>query len=120
MKQARGAAKMTIKFKNLMVDPRIRFLNLMVILAAPRACFMTEKFMTLYGSLSISTVSPFFISDVSIATLRALWLRVDGARNVLHDFCGFTIKLDTLVDWRKRDTAANLGKCMIVVGYYDN
>ena len=40
----------------------------MVVLAAPRACFMIEKLSTLYGSPSNSIVMPFLISDVSTAT----------------------------------------------------
>lgn len=43
----------------------------MVILAAPRACFIMEKLRTLYGSPSSSMVNPFLMSDVSTATLRA-------------------------------------------------
>ena len=54
-----------------MVFPRIRFLNLIVVLAAPRACFMMLKFKTLYGSPSSSMVIPFLMSDVSMATFNA-------------------------------------------------
>jgi len=53
-----------------MVVPFMRFLNLIVVLAAPRACFMMLKLTTLKGSPSISIVMPFLMSDVSTATLR--------------------------------------------------
>ena len=56
------------------VLPRFKFLNLMVVLAAPRACFMMEKDRTFHGSPSISTVRPFLMSDVSMATFRAVVL----------------------------------------------
>lgn len=49
-------------------NQRTRFLNLMVVLAAPRACFMMENERTLYGSPSISSVIPFLMSEVSTAT----------------------------------------------------
>lgn len=53
-----------------MVLPRIKFLNLMVVLAAPLACFIIEKDMTRYGSpSSSSTVRPFLMSEVSIAAI---------------------------------------------------
>ena len=42
----------------------------MVVLAAPRACFIILKLSTLYGSPSSSIVRPFLISDVSTATDR--------------------------------------------------
>eukprot|EP00986_Skeletonema_menzelii_P005486 scaffold2011_cov142-Skeletonema_menzelii.AAC.9 len=54
-----------------MVVPRFKFLNLIVVLAAPRACFIMEKLRTLYGSPSSSMVNPFLMSDVSTATFRA-------------------------------------------------
>ena len=54
------------------VVPRFKFLNLIVVLAAPRACFIMEKLRTLYGSPSSSIVNPFLMSDVSTATLRAV------------------------------------------------
>jgi len=53
-----------------MVVPFIKFLNLIVVFAAPRACFIILKFNTLYGSPSNSIVIPFLISDVSIATFN--------------------------------------------------
>jgi len=65
-----------------MVLPRIKFLNLIVVLAAPRACFMILKLKTLYGSLSISTVNPFLMSDVSMATWRVV---LDGVVVAMKD-----------------------------------
>lgn len=50
-----------------------KFLNLMVVLAAPRACFMMEKLMTLWGSPLISTVRPFLMSDVSTDTMESAY-----------------------------------------------
>jgi hypothetical protein len=52
------------------IVPRIRFLNLMVVLAVPRACCVMEKEIPLYGSLSISIVIPFIMLVVSTATSR--------------------------------------------------
>ena len=63
--------------------PRFKFLNLIVVLAAPRACFIMEKLRTLYGSPSSSMVNPFLMSDVSTATLRAddeRWVKMVGAK----------------------------------------
>ena len=67
-----------------MVFPRVKFLNLMVIFAAPRACFMTLNEMTLCGSLSISTVSPFLISLVSMETWRDERGRKAGCRRTIN------------------------------------
>jgi len=54
------------------VFPFFKFLNLMVVLAAPRACFMILKLRTFHGSPSISIVMPFLMSDVSMATPRTV------------------------------------------------
>ena len=61
-----------------MVLPRSKFLNLMVVLAAPRACFIIEKLSTLCGSPSISMVIPFLMSDVSTATASDVLERDEG------------------------------------------
>ena len=69
-----------------MVVPRIKFLNLIVVLAAPRACFIILNDNTLYGSPSNSTVNPFLISDVSMATCNVVF----DVRDRTNDGVGMT------------------------------
>ena len=97
-----------------MVVPLTKFLNLIVVFAAPRACFIILKFNTLNGSPSNSIVIPFLISDVSIATFKDVEKR-DAKALLVLEILGENAVVDEAVKHNRPRNADRFKRDIIIV-----